>query len=430
MELYEIFMDLALIILAAECFGLIAKKLKAPQVVGQIIAGLIIGPTVLGLVHTSDFIGAMAEIGVMLIMFSAGLETNLRDLMKTGLLALLVACVGVFVPLVGGYFLYSFYHFGGLTEIGSPEFYESLFIGTIMTATSVGITVQVLKEMGKVKTRVGTLILSAAIIDDIIGIVVLTFVISLAGGSDSAGGIADIINKNMGDVAKVIVNVLLFFVFTILSGILIYKIFKVLNKRYPHHRRLPIFGLAFAMLMAFCAEKLFGIADITGAYAAGIILCSLKDSDYVAEKMDISSYMIFGPIFFVNIGLKTQLDSLDSNLMVFAVLFVIVALITKVIGCGGVAKLAKYNWNDSLKVGIGMMTRGEVALIVASKGLSAGIMDQKYFAPVILLIICSSIVSPILLKVLFKKDKGGDDGNAPDQNEEAANELEATVSAG
>lgn len=411
MEAYEIFKDLALIILAAELFGLLAKKLKAPQVVGQIIAGLIIGPAVLGIVNTSDFIGSLAEVGVMLIMFSAGLETNLKDLMKTGLLALIVACVGVFVPLIGGYLLYSLYHFGGLTAVGTPEFYESLFIGTIMTATSVGITVQVLKEMGKLKTRVGTLILSAAIIDDIIGIVVLTFVISLAGGSDSAGGIADLINANMGDVAKVIVNVLLFFVFTILIGILIYKIFKLLNKKYSHHRRLPIFGLAFAMLMAFCAEKLFGIADITGAYAAGIILCSLKDSDYVAAKMDISSYMIFGPVFFVNIGLKTQFDGLDSNLLVFAILFVIVALIAKIIGCGVVAKIAKYSWGDSLKVGIGMMTRGEVALIVASKGLAAGIMDQKYFAAVILLIICSSIVSPIILKVLFKKDKHPDDGN-------------------
>ena len=411
MEAYEIFKDLALIILAAELFGLLAKKLKAPQVVGQIIAGLIIGPAVLGIVNTSDFIGSLAEVGVMLIMFSAGLETNLKDLMKTGLLALIVACVGVFVPLIGGYLLYSLYHFGRLTAVGTPEFYESLFIGTIMTATSVGITVQVLKEMGKLKTRVGTLILSAAIIDDIIGIVVLTFVISLAGGSDSAGGIADLINANMGDVAKVIVNVLLFFVFTILIGILIYKIFKLLNKKYSHHRRLPIFGLAFAMLMAFCAEKLFGIADITGAYAAGIILCSLKDSDYVAAKMDISSYMIFGPVFFVNIGLKTQFDGLDSNLLVFAILFVIVALIAKIIGCGVVAKIAKYSWGDSLKVGIGMMTRGEVALIVASKGLAAGIMDQKYFAAVILLIICSSIVSPIILKVLFKKDKHPDDEN-------------------
>ena len=154
--------------------------------------------------------------------------------------------------------------------------------------------------------------------------------------------------------------------------------------------------------MSFVAEEFFGIADITGAYAAGIILSSIKDSDYVAQKMDISSYMIFGPIFFVNIGLKTSFSDMTGELMVFSILFVIVSLITKIIGCGLTAKLAKNSWKDSLKVGVGMMTRGEVALIVASKGLNVGLMDQKYFVAVILLIICSSVVTPIILKLLYK----------------------------
>lgn len=158
------------------------------------------------------------------------------------------------------------------------------------------------------------------------------------------------------------------------------------------------------MILSFCAEEFFGIADITGAYAAGIILSSLKDSDYVAQKMDISSYMIFGPIFFVNIGLKTSFDDMTSELLIFSILFVIVALVTKIIGCGIVARLAKNSWKDSLKVGVGMMTRGEVALIVASKGLSAGLMDQKYFVAVILLIICSSITTPIIMKLLYRNE--------------------------
>ena len=175
METYEIFRDLAIIIVFAELFSLLAKKLKAPRVVGQIIAGLLIGPCLLGFVEQTEFISKMAEIGVVLIMFSAGLETNLSDLIKTGPKALLIACAGVAVPLCGGYLLSS--AFNGFAQPGTTEFVSNLFIGVILTATSVGITVQALKEMGRLKGEIGTLILSAAIIDDIIGIIVLTFVI-------------------------------------------------------------------------------------------------------------------------------------------------------------------------------------------------------------------------------------------------------------
>lgn len=388
----EIFRNLAIIIFAAEFMGLLAKKCKAPQVVGQIIAGLLIGPAIFNIVQPSDFLNQMAEIGVVLLMFSAGLETDLKELIRTGPLALAVACVGVAVPLLGGFVLFSLLMYGGFPEVGSNEFFRALFIGSIMTATSVTISVQTLRELGHLKGKIGTLILSAAIIDDVIGIIVLTFVISLSGG-DTSG------NSSIG---KVLIQILLFFVVTIGVGILVYKLFKLLNKKYEHRRRIPIFGLAFALLMSFVAEEFFGIADITGAYAAGIILSSIKDSDYVAQKMDISSYMIFGPIFFVNIGLKTSFAYMTGELIVFSILFVIVSLITKVIGCGLTAKLAKNSWKDSLKVGVGMMTRGEVALIVASKGLNVGLMDQKYFVAVILLIICSSIVTPIVLKLLYK----------------------------
>ncbi len=403
----EIFRNLAIIIFAAEFMGLLAKKCKAPQVVGQIIAGLLIGPAIFNIVQPSDFLNQMAEIGVVLLMFSAGLETDLKELIRTGPLALAVACVGVAVPLLGGFVLFSLLMYGGFPEVGSNEFFRALFIGSIMTATSVTISVQTLRELGHLKGKIGTLILSAAIIDDVIGIIVLTFVISLSGG-DTSG------NSSIG---KVLIQILLFFVVTIGVGILVYKLFKLLNKKYEHRRRIPIFGLAFALLMSFVAEEFFGIADITGAYAAGIILSSIKDSDYVAQKMDISSYMIFGPIFFVNIGLKTSFTDMTGELVVFSILFVIVSLITKVIGCGLTAKLAKNSWKDSLKVGVGMMTRGEVALIVASKGLNVGLMDQKYFVAVILLIICSSVVTPIILKLLYKGD--------PLPSEEKAAQVEA-----
>lgn len=387
MESYLVFKDLAIIVVFAKLFGIIARKLKAPQVVGEIVAGLLIGPSVLGLVNLSDFLSQMAEIGVILLMFSAGLETNLHDLIKTGFKATLIACAGVFVPLVGGTVLYgSFY---GFSKVGTPEFYSAVFIGVILTATSVSITVQALREMGKLKGLIGTTILSAAIIDDVIGIIVLTVVIGLKDATTKAG--------------TVVISTVLFFVFALVIGFIIYKVFKLVDSKYPHTRRIPIMGLALCLAMAYIAEKYFGIADITGAYVAGIILCNIRDSEYIAEKMDINSYMIFGPIFFASIGLKTDIGDLNVSILIFAVAFVFVGLICKIIGCGFVARLCRFSWADSLKIGVGMMTRGEVALIVSQKGLNVGLLSPVYFTAVILLIIVSSISTPIILKVLYAK---------------------------
>ena len=392
MESFLVFKDLAIIIFAAKVMGLLAKKLKAPQVVGEILAGLLLGPSVLGFVEQTDFLLKMAEIGVILLMFSAGLGTDLKDLLKTGPIAVLIAIVGVFVPLVGGFLLYSAFY--GFSEVGSLEFFKAVFIGVIMTATSVSITVQTLRELGHLKGRIGTLILSAAIIDDVIGIIVLTFVIGFRDTSSNP--------------LNVVISTVLFFAFSIVIGFILYKIFKVLDKRYPHQRRIPIMGLCLCFALSYIAEVYFGIADITGAYVAGIILCNLRDSDYIAEKMDINSYMLFGPVFFASIGLKTRFDGFTVSLLIFSFAFVVVAMITKIIGCGLVARLCKNNWRDSFKVGVGMMTRGEVALIVAQKGLAVGLLSSEYFASVILLIICSSVITPIVMKLLYKGEKPTD----------------------
>ena len=387
MEAYYVFKDLAIIIIFAKFFGILARKLKAPQVVGEIIAGLLIGPSILGLVQQSDFLLDMAEIGVVLLMFSAGLETNLKELLKTGPKALLIACAGVFVPLIGGALLYMGFY--GTAPWGSENFYKAVFMGVILTATSVSITVETLKEMGKLKGKVGTTILSAAIIDDVIGIIVLTFVIGFKNPDSNPG--------------KVVLNTVLFFVFAIVVGLLIYKLIKFLDNKYPHTRRIPIIGLSLCLAFAYIAERYFGIADITGAYVAGIILCSIRDSEYIAEKMDINSYMIFGPVFFASIGLKTSLNSMTSSLLLFSVCFVLVGLVAKIMGCGLMSRLCGFRGMECVKIGVGMMTRGEVALIVAQKGLSVGLLTPEYFASVILLIIVSSIATPIILKVLYSK---------------------------
>ena len=389
MEAYSVFKDLAIIIIFAKFFGVVARKCKAPQVVGEIIAGLLIGPSVLGLVQQTDFLMEMAEVGVVLLMFSAGLETDLKELMKTGPVAFLIACAGVFVPLVFGTLMYMGFY--GVAPWGSEKFYMAVFIGVIMTATSVSITVQSLKEMGKLREKVGTTILSAAIIDDVIGIIVLTFVVGFKSPESNPG--------------KVVLSTILFFALALILGWVLYKLFQKLDTRYPHTRRIPIISLALCFFFAYAAEKYFGIADITGAYVAGIILCSIKDSTYIEEKMEVSSYMIFGPVFFASIGLKTSIDNVDGNILLFSLGFVVVALLGKIIGCGLVARLCKFHGLECLKIGVGMMTRGEVALIVAQKGLSVGLLTPVYFTSVILLIIVSSISTPIILKILYAKDE-------------------------
>lgn len=388
MNTIEILRQLAIIIIFAKLFGLIARKLHAPQVAGEIIAGLLIGPSILGWVKSSEFLSGMAEIGVIMLMFNAGLGTNIHELKKSGVKATLIACAGVFVPLVCGTLLFmSFY---GYDKIGTEKFYKALYIGTILTATSVSITVQTLKELGKLSSFVGTTVTSAAIIDDVIGIIVLTVVI----------GFKDPSSKT----SAVILQTLLFFIFASLAGFIFHKIFKVFAKRYDHTRRIPIVGLALAFSFAYIAQKFFNVADITGAYIAGVILCSTKESSYISRKMDINSYMLFGPIFFASIGLQTNIRTIDTSIMLFSVAFVIVGMLAKIIGCAGMSRCLGFNKLNSLIIGCGMMTRGEVALIVAQRGLAAGLLEHEFFTSVILLIIVSSICTPLILKALYSKE--------------------------
>ena len=386
--MYSVFRDLAIIILSDKFVALVARKCKAPQVVGEIIAGLIIGPCLLNLVQTSDAISIFAEIGVVLLMFSTGLGTNLKELMRAGPIATLIACIGVFVPLVGGTLLYSAFY--GFAAVGSPEFYRALFIGTIMTATSVSITVATLQELGHLKSFLGTTIVSAAVIDDVIGIIVLTCVLGASSGEGTGIG-------------GVLIQTVLFFLVAIGVGVVIHFAMKWLDKRNPHTQRITIVSIAFCFAMAYIAEQYFGIADITGAYIAGIVLCAMDDAPYVERRVDISNYVIFAPVFFASIGLKTDISGLTPEILLFCICFVIVALLTKIIGCGLAAKICRFNWGDSLKIGVGMMTRGEVALIVAQKGLEVGVVDPVYFTAVILLIVVSSVATPLALKALFTK---------------------------
>ncbi len=387
MTSYTFLLVLAIILLSTKVLGLASGKVKMPQVVGALVAGLVLGPSVLNLVIEDSFITVIAEIGVIMLMFSAGLETDLQELKQTGLASLVIACAGVIVPLVGGTALYLIF----FDSANDPLYFlKALFVGVILTATSVSITVETLRELGKLKGKVGTAILGAAVIDDILGIVVLTIVSSFT-------------NPDV-QISTVLIKIVLFFVFIAIVGFVVYKYFKHLSKSFAAkmHRRVAIYALAFCFLLSYCAEHFFGVADITGSYFAGLLLCNLSNiRDYVARKIDICSYMLFAPVFFASVGIKTNLAGLTPMLLLFALLLLVIAILSKILGCGLGAKLCKFTNHESLCVGVGMVSRGEVALIVAQKGAAVGLVSDTLFAPVILVVIVTTLITPILLKMVM-----------------------------
>lgn len=389
MEKYHFLLFLALILIFTKLFGVITAKVHLPQVVGALIAGVILGPSVLGFVNQNDFLIKISEIGVIMLMFLAGIDTDLEELKHTGPAACLIAALGVIAPILmcGGAYLLFFadkYDFNTMMK--------AAFMGVVFAATSVSITVETLNEMGKLKSKVGTALLSAAIIDDIIGIVVLSILTGLGGSDESP--------------LKVVIKILLFFVFTGVVGFVVYKLFKRLSINHSHHRRIAIWALAFCLLMAFCAEKFFGVADITGAYFAGVILCNLTDMrPYVAKKINVASYLFFSPVFFASIGLKTNLREITADVLFFSLVLIVTAVSAKIIGCGAAARLCRMNGKDSLRVGVGMVARGEVALMVAQKGLSAGYIDEKLLPAIVLTVVVCALITPVLLKLSYNEKK-------------------------
>lgn len=270
-------LDLSIILLSTKALGLLTRRFQMPQVVGALLAGLILGPAVLGIIHENDFIDKMAELGVIVLMFTAGLETDLKELKKCGKASFIIAMAGVLVPLAGGFGAAMLFNNGqGLDGAGTVKILQNIFIGVVLTATSVSITVETLQEIGKLKTPSGTAILGAAIIDDIIGIVALTFITSFVDTSVSITGI--------------FLNVGLFFAISLVAGIVFYKLFNWLSLQKGQVRRIPIFAFAFCLMMSYIAEHFFGIADITGAFIAGIIISNTLNSEYIGRRFEITSY--------------------------------------------------------------------------------------------------------------------------------------------
>ncbi len=388
---YKFLFDIALILLSTKLLGLITKKVHMPQVVGALLAGLILGPCMFNVLHETDFISMMSELGVIVLMFTAGLETDINELKKTGKASFIIALIGVLLPLAGGFVLASIFNKG---EEGATTsvLLQNIFIGVILTATSVSITVETLKELGKLSTKAGNAILGAALIDDILGIIALTIVTSLADTTVS--------------IVWVLVKILLFFVFAALVGFLFYKGFNMWTQKSDKDlRRFVIVAFAFCLLMSYAAEHFFGVADITGAFIAGLIISNSQKTKYISSRFDTVSYLLLSPIFFASIGIKVVLPNMTASIIIFSVLLLLIAVLTKIIGCGLGAKICGFTNSESIQVGTGMISRGEVALIVASKGQAVGLMSSAFFGPIVIMVVITTIITPVLLKIVFNKKK-------------------------
>lgn len=403
---YSYLLVLAAILLTTKLLGLFSRWVRLPQVLGALVAGVILGPVVNAIVGWStgdgffsqaagsdQLFGMLSELGVIVLMFGAGLETDVQEMKKCGKASLIIAVIGVVTPLIFGAF--ASYYF--IDDPNSQErLLKSIFIGVVLTATSVSITVETLKELGKLNTPASNAILGAAIIDDVLGIIALTIITSFK-------------SKDV-NIWFVLIKIVLFFIFAAILGFIMLKIYKWMNKHTSRDsRRHVIIAFAYCLVSSFVAEVFFGVADITGAYVAGLVLSMTNRKRYLVNRFSTLSYMLLSPIFFACIGLTIEMPELTVSLLVFAILITIVAVATKLFGCALGGKICGYSTRECFQIGAGMISRGEVALIVAKKGESCGLMDPKLFGPLVIVVVLTTIIAPIILKILFAKDKDNDE---------------------
>lgn len=399
---YSYLLVLAAILLTTKLLGLFSRWVRLPQVLGALVAGVILGPVVNAIVGWStgdgffsqaagsdQLFGMLSELGVIVLMFGAGLETDVQEMKKCGKASLIIAVIGVVTPLIFGAGASYFF----IDDPNSQEkLLKSIFIGVVLTATSVSITVETLKELGKLNTPASNAILGAAIIDDVLGIIALTIITSFK-------------SKDV-NIWFVLIKIVLFFIFAAILGFIMLKIYKWMNKHTSRDsRRHVIIAFAYCLVSSFVAEVFFGVADITGAYVAGLVLSMTNRKRYLVNRFSTLSYMLLSPIFFACIGLTIEMPELTVSLLIFAILITIVAVATKLFGCALGGKICGYSTKECFQIGAGMISRGEVALIVAKKGESCGLMDPKLFGPLVIVVVLTTIIAPIILKVLFAKDK-------------------------
>ena len=417
------------IVVAAKLAGAISVRYGQPAVFGEIAVGLILGPTVLDVLNLGVFSQAsphatgavdalidaaqessslvalgetanslylealikdLAEIGVILLMFVAGMETDLEELKKVGKTAFWAAMGGITLPLLGGTLL-SYY-------FGYPLYWEAIFVGTILTATSVSISAQTLIELKVLRSREGTTILGAAVIDDVLGIIILGVVTALSAvGAAEAGE-----STGIGVVLGIVFWMALYFAVFWFVGSRYLEKWCERVKKIPASQVLLAFVLVFAFFYAWAAESMASLAAITGSYMAGVLFAQTRFKEEIDENMQPLTYSLFVPIFFVSIGLQANARELGSAIS-FLLAIVSIAILSKIVGCFLGARVTGFDNIESLRVGVGMVSRGEVGLIIAGVGLSRGILSPNMFSVMVIMVLVTTMITPILLRYVFPR---------------------------
>ena len=368
---------IACLLIAAKFAGWLCQRVGIPSVLGQLLLGVLVGPSLLGWVHPGNLLDTFGNLGVILLMFIAGIETDMQQMRQVGRAAFISATAGVILPFIAG------------TAFSLALGYTlpvSLFLGTLLTATSVSISAQTLKDLGKLTTKEGTTILGAAVIDDVLGLVVLSVILAFTLGQNPTW---------------VIVKMVLYFPVAYLLG---HYGFPLLSRWLPRLLALEVrigLILALVLLYAWSAQEIGNVAAITGAYLAGILVARTDMREWVHDGLSKIGYALFIPLFFVYVGIEADFHSVWQTPLLLLLGFIGIAIVTKVLGCGFGVLLCGFRPDEALKVGVGMISRGEVALITATIGLQAGLIHASLFSIVILISLVTTLVTPLLLKLVY-----------------------------
>lgn len=384
-------LETLVIIMSVLLAGQVSRRLGQPAVLGQLLVGVVLGPALLGWLHLTPIVKELAEIGVILLMFIAGLETNVDDIRKTWKAAVLVAVLGVAMPFLGGWGVAAGWGYGGMTAV---------FVGVLLVATSVSISAQTLRELGKLHQPPGVTILAAAVLDDVFGIMVLSVVLGMAGGDApavAAGG------HGAEPLGILLLKIAGFFVVAGLAG---WKGLPPLVRwisRFQAGTAVLATGISVALFYAYAAE-LAGLAGIIGAYLAGLMLSLTEFRDKLMHEVEHTAFAVFVPFFFVSVGLTASFGGLSASFWVFVLVLTVVAVLTKLVGGGLGARLGGFPLRPALGVGAGMVARGEVGLIVAAIGLERGLVTGDLYTAMVIISLATTLVTPPLLKVIFQPE--------------------------
>lgn len=377
-------LEACVILIGVLAAGRVSQRLGQPAVLGQLLVGVLFGPALLGWLQPGPLISEIAEIGVVLLMFIAGLETRFEDIQRNAFAATLVAVLGVALPFVGGWLITTLWGFDPTTAI---------FTGVLLVATSVSISAQTLKELGYLQSRPGVTILAAAVLDDVLGIVVLSVVLGSLGAADGGHGAAPL-PLLLGRMAG-------FFAVAILVG---YWLLPLLMRPVARMEgSLPLLTVAISVALAFAwAAEFAGLAGIIGSYLAGLMLSLTELREKIMHEVEHIAYAFFVPFFFANVGLSATFAGMTGPFLFFVLLVVLVAAVTKIAGCGVGALLARFPVRDATAVGVGMMARGEVGLIIATIGLDQGLLQAELYTAMVFVSLGTTLLTPPLLKVAFR----------------------------